>query len=1840
MFGQPAAGVSPFGTQATSTPFGGAAAPTNAFGSPAPAAQQTSAFGASTSTFGAPAAAPAFGAAAPAPAFGAAPAATTGFGSVGAFGSPAPTPAPAFGAPATPFGGPAAAPATGGLFGAAPAAAPTGGLFGAPAPAAAPFGAPVSAAGGLFGAAPTPAPSAGFGFGAPAPAPSAFGAPAPAPSGGLFGSATPAPATGGIFGAAPVAAVPTTGLFGAPAPAPAAGGLFGSPAQAMGVAAGVGSLATPYQATRKVDGTSSITFQSITAMPQYEAKSFEELRLEDYMGGNKGSQGQAPPAAPAFGAPAPGAGVFGAPAPAAPSTGFGFGSTPAAAPATGLFGASTPAFGAAAPATGGLFGATPAAAPATGGLFGATPAAAPAGGLFGATPAAAPAGGLFGAAPAAPLGGSLFGATPAPAAGGLFGATPVAAPAAGGLFGAAPAATAAPVAGGFSFGAPTPAPVAGGLFGSPSPAPAAGGLFGAAPATTASPGTGGLFGATPAPATGGLFGAAPAITAAPATGGLFGATPAPATGGLFGAPPSAAPATGGFFGSTPLAAPAAGGLFGAPLAPAAPAAAPGATTILVPPSSETLLAQQMAAIQNQNKELAVLEAWRGGNGSASKKSGNGSKSGSVIPSSVFQRDAQAVRYKGLAGSARPSAEIYGNGNATSLLDAYKSAPRSAAKIRPRGFGPTISKTTVGQRSTTGMLSPTSFLGSATKQLVIKPGALTPKPKTRLLLSDDAVSEKRNHRDSESTSAPSPLIKGRILDNVTANGDTPSSRSSGRDRGLIFENTRIAAEKPAFASPDASAQAQERTTPAAASTSSTKMNGIANAKSPVDESYDFYKSVIGSPTGTIGGIDNGVSTPGTTDEVTNSLIPKLTKEGYDMTPSLEAMSQMSEADLAAVPNFVVERVGYGSVAWDGAVDVRGIDLDSVVCIEAKAVEVYHKEEEMDYKPVVGTKLNRPAILTLHNVYPKKGAGATIAEKEKFERKIAKQTKGMNASLVLYDSDIGVWKLRVEHFSRYALDDDSDDDENEVEMSGVEEKHENKTDFESGARGGRVLRNTNQVSWAIVEAGHTRFNVPDNEDEEFEENHNTLVVNDPEGQKIQAAKTAYNKISLMENESFQMEIDDAEEEEAKSCYVDEGIRSIEYIDSDIFASDAIPSSKISICAQLAGKCGVKRATSSATDYGMRMGRSFNVCWRPDGSFLHPGLTHTSKATAQRLVQSRPILDNGLRGEDSLLSVHLKNSVNTNESSEIPIFTLTDDNDAFLEQYDQTAKLITKEKDIVSQTFSLISLLFDKVPGKRGVNQKQEAFTIWLRSACAQEVEEEILEESNKENYYAAIFAALSGDNVPKAASLARAHGYNMLALMISNMTPSAAFALSNQMSMWQASGAIDHFPPELMRIYSILTKDLDIERNLFQNAVAVQGQTLDWKRRMLMLWKTMGCNGLPISALMNAYEIEVANGTAPFAWFAESASGDEDRNCTTFRLLKLYSFVENDGGKIPLSRIICPSGHNSNILDGSKSFHFAAIISALETYGNLSDAQEFSLLESYSSQLEHSGHWEWAVYVSLCRLSTKPLSNNIHRKKRMAMDIICRNYTVENDNVAMQKRLFLKNEVRIPDDWFDKALSMSALQKFDIDKFIQHTSITSTNQAMKVYEDAILPDVLFNRGTSSYQDILNFLDALGNGVSNELSLRGLVYHYLTLLIDVSKALNERNDNVESSYTYQDLLERAQSLRRYLQNLEKLPSMSWELFNGQSLVSKSVTLTELGISLESLTTRLNNNMAGKIESMSSSSSLALKNQAHLAFSSSNDDFVFKEFDSKAALRGKYKMLDHNLSLNNGLVYRPQRL
>jgi nuclear pore complex protein Nup98-Nup96 len=450
-----------------------------------------------------------------------------------------------------------------------------GGLFGQPKPATGGFGSPATGTtgGGLFGSSNT-----GGGFGATNNT---------TQSNPFGGAAASSPFGGG-------AATTNTG-FGATNTANSGSGFaFGGAANAAGNTT-QGTPATPFIPFTEKDAgaTSSSSYQSITMQPAYQNKSFEELRVEDYMqnrrlpqsgsfgggaatgGSTFGGFGQSATAAPAaqtggglFGNNAGTTGGFGA----SNTTNTGFGANATANTGTGFGGAATGGglFGAPKPATGGgLFGNAASTATTTGGFGGAT--AGSGGGLFGNTGAQTNTGSGFGGA----AGG--FGAAANTNTG-------------GGLFGAQNNQTQnKPAFGGFGQTANTGAAGTGG-FGQTNTAqqPQGGGLFGGAAANTTNTG-GGLFGNTQnKPAGGGLFGGGN-TGAATTGGGLFGGANntnnnqqntgfgQSTGGGLFGGGNNAQqnntagnslfgnsqnkPAGGGLFGAS-TAAPAGGSLFG------------------------------------------------------------------------------------------------------------------------------------------------------------------------------------------------------------------------------------------------------------------------------------------------------------------------------------------------------------------------------------------------------------------------------------------------------------------------------------------------------------------------------------------------------------------------------------------------------------------------------------------------------------------------------------------------------------------------------------------------------------------------------------------------------------------------------------------------------------------------------------------------------------------------------------------------------------------------------------------------------------------------------------------------------------------------------------------------------------------------------------------------------------------------------------------------------------------------------------------------------------------------------------------------------------------------------
>ncbi|KAM4726112.1 nuclear pore complex protein Nup98-Nup96 isoform 1-T2 [Anableps anableps] len=402
----------------------------------------------------------------------------TGFGAAGGFGTSA------FGATTN----------TGGLFGSTQNK--PGGLFGS----------------STFSQPATSSTSTGFGFGtASGTSTSLFGNTGTGTSGGLFSQQSNAfgankPTSFGNFGTS----TSSGGLFGSTNtttnPFGASSSLFGGSGFAANQQPGTTVKFNPPTGSDtmvKAGVTTSINtkHQCITAMKEYENKSLEELRLEDYQAGRKGSTN---PMAPGTG------GLFG-------------GATPTSSASTGLFGAT-------ASNSNFNFGANKSTFGAATGSFGTTT-----GGLFGqqnqqqASSLFKP----FGATTTTQSAGFTFGNTntmgqPNTSTMGLFGSTAASQP--GGLFGTTQTSTAT----GFGTGS--------GLFGQPN---AGFGNVGTQPSLFGSKPTGFGTTTTSAPSFGtgtGLFGTKPALTLGTGTNtSTFGFGANPAGGGLFGNKP----ATGG-----------------------------------------------------------------------------------------------------------------------------------------------------------------------------------------------------------------------------------------------------------------------------------------------------------------------------------------------------------------------------------------------------------------------------------------------------------------------------------------------------------------------------------------------------------------------------------------------------------------------------------------------------------------------------------------------------------------------------------------------------------------------------------------------------------------------------------------------------------------------------------------------------------------------------------------------------------------------------------------------------------------------------------------------------------------------------------------------------------------------------------------------------------------------------------------------------------------------------------------------------------------------------------------------------------------------------------------------
>ncbi|XP_076969861.1 nuclear pore complex protein Nup98-Nup96 isoform X1 [Tamandua tetradactyla] len=711
----------------------------------------------------------------------------------------------------------------------------------------------------------------------------------------------------------------------------------------------------------------STKHQCITAMKEYESKSLEELRLEDYQANRKGPQNQV------------GAGT---------TTGL-FGSSPATCSATGLFSSSTTNSGFAYGQNKTAFGTST-----TG--FGTN-----AGGLFGqqnqqtTSLFSKP----FGQATTTQNSAFSFGNTstvgqPSTNAIGLFGVTQASQP--GSLFG-----TATNTSTGTAFGTGT------GLFGQSTGFGTVGStLFGNnkltafGTSTTSAP----SFGTT----SGGLFGNKPTLTLGTNTNtsnfgfgsnttgnSIFGSKSAPGPLGTgigtgFGTALGAGQAS--LFGNNQpkIGGPLGTGAFGAPGFNTTTATlgfgAPQAPVALTDPNAS---AAQQAVLQQHINSLTY--------------SPFGDSPLFRNPMSDPKKKEERLK------PTNPAAQ-----KALTTPTHYKLTPRPATRVRPKAL------------QTTGTAKSHLFDGLDDDEPSLANGAFMPKKSIKKLvlknLNNSNLFSPVNN-DTEDLASPSEYPENGERFNFLSKPVDENHQQDGDDDTLVSRFYTNPVAKPIPQTPESAGNKH-------------------NNSSSVDDTIVALNMRVALRNGVEGSSEetsfHDESLQDEREEVENNTYHMhpagivLTKIGYYTIPSMDDLAKITnEKGECIVSDFTIGRKGYGSIYFEGDVNLTNLNLDDIVHIRRKEVIVYLDDNQ---KPPVGEGLNRKAEVTLDGVWPTdKTSRCLIKSPDRladinYEGRLEAVSRKQGAQFKEYRPETGSWVFKVSHFSKYGLQ-DSDEEEEE-------------------------------------------------------------------------------------------------------------------------------------------------------------------------------------------------------------------------------------------------------------------------------------------------------------------------------------------------------------------------------------------------------------------------------------------------------------------------------------------------------------------------------------------------------------------------------------------------------------------------------------------------------------------------------------------------------------------------------------------------------------------------------------------------------------------------------------------
>lgn len=152
-------------------------------------------------------------------------------------------------------------------------------------------------------------------------------------------------------------------------------------------------------------------------------------------------------------------------------------------------------------------------------------------------------------------------------------------------------------------------------------------------------------------------------------------------------------------------------------------------------------------------------------------------------------------------------------------------------------------------------------------------------------------------------------------------------------------------------------------------------------------------------------------------------PRLTHPKYFTIPDMADLCHWNDEQLKKVHGFTVGHCENGYIEWEHAVDVRGVDLDSVIRFIPRSCELYETCEP----PPRGVGLNNAATVTLYNCWPKKQrqqqqkqeqhspssfTDDSVTDLSRYRQDLCTLCASMGAHHIDYDPASGDWTFGID------------------------------------------------------------------------------------------------------------------------------------------------------------------------------------------------------------------------------------------------------------------------------------------------------------------------------------------------------------------------------------------------------------------------------------------------------------------------------------------------------------------------------------------------------------------------------------------------------------------------------------------------------------------------------------------------------------------------------------------------------------------------------------------------------------------------------------------------------------